>query len=104
MSRKLEIELELKIAHKAIEGLLAAGYGVGVYDGEEETVKDSKDAEAIKKALFTTDEDYLIAYKDGTKAGWVWLIYGNVQDVISDYTVNLEDALAETIKFAQSYD
>jgi len=72
-----------------------------VNDGEEITVHHSRDINAIKAALFTTDDDYLFAYQDadqddplnveqGSKNdrpdAWVRLIYGNDGwDVISDY-------------------
>ena len=37
--------------------------------------------------------------------GWVQFIYGNAGfDVINDYTVNLEAALARTNKLADSFD
>jgi hypothetical protein len=104
MSRKLEIELEMRICEKAVEGLLAAGYAVSVNDGEETTVKNCTDKSIIMDAVFTTDEDYLLAYKEGEEDGWVRLIWGNVQDLISDYTTNLEDAFKDANDFAASYD
>jgi hypothetical protein len=102
MSRKLEIELELKIAREAIKGLLKAGYSVSVDNGETEShASDSQ--KHIEAALFLTDEDTLYAWKEGKQYGWVQLIYGNVEAVISDYSMNLEEALKEANALAESY-
>lgn len=100
-------ELEKKIARSAAEDLIAAGYSVSVYDGEEVTLKESTDIKAILKAMFTTDEDHLYAMAQGEdgkskRVGWVQFTYGNDGwDVISDNTVNLEDALANTTALAE---
>lgn len=92
MSRKLEIELELRIVRKCAEDAIAMGYFVSVNDGEETTVKRSKDIDVIMAACLSTDEDYLIfhAKENGEfkKLGWARFIYGNVQDVLSDYSAN----------------
>lgn len=92
--------IEKRIAVAAIDQLLAAGFSLGVYDGEEITIHHSKDKKAIVKALFTTDEDRIFVYFDDTNPNdtrpnaWVYLVYGNDgYDVISDYTVNLEEHL-----------
>lgn len=79
--------------------LLDAGFLLGVNDGEEVTVKWSRDIKAIQKALFTTDEDYLFVYVDADQDDplnverderpdyWVRCVYGNDGwDVISDYS------------------
>ena len=80
--------------------LLDAGYLLGVNDGEEVTIHNSRDIAAIQKALFTTDEDYLYVYEDRDQDDplnvegederpdyWVRCIYGNDgYDVISDYS------------------
>lgn len=99
------IRIETRIAKSAIAELLSAGYTLGVYDGEETTIKQSTDKQAVLDALQTTDDDYLLVYKAGEskRCGWVRFVYGNDGwDVISDYTVNLEDALTETNKLADT--
>lgn len=93
MERNTEIKIEIFIAMKVAIALIDAGYKLGVNDGEETTVKNSTNLKEIQNALFTTDEDYLLVYKDGKKIGWVFLIWGNVEHVVSDYTVNLEHVL-----------
>jgi hypothetical protein len=76
-----------------VEQAIAAGFSIGVNDGEETVLTDCRDVETIMKALFSTDEDYLLLYESGNSDhfGWIWLVYGNgVDEVISDYTMNLE--------------
>lgn len=99
IENKVRLEVERRIAQQAIAELLAAGFTLGVNDGEEVTISRSKDAEAVLKAMMTTDSDYLLAYQDGVErhVGWVRFVYGNDGwDVINDYTVNLEEALTKT--------
>jgi len=102
MNRKLETELELRIAREAIKGLLKAGYSVSIDNGEKESPALTNE-QHISSVLFQTDEDWVYAWKEGKRVGWVLLIYGNVQDVISDYTVNLEETLKEASDLAESY-
>ena len=102
-NREAEIELERKVALMAVKGLLKAGFGVGVHDGEATVLKNSFDESAIMNALGATDEEDLIAYKDGKRVGRVNLIWGNLQDVINDYSSNLEDALKDALEFAYYY-
>ena len=101
--------IEQKIALTAVEQLLAAGYLLGVNDGEETTVHHSRDAKAIEAALFTTDEDYIYVYlkddKDVRPDFWVRLVYGNDgYDVISDYSVAIEHGLTEAHALAAFYE
>jgi len=104
MSCKLRHELERRIATQAIEDLIAAGYTIDVNDGEETTLKASSDRDAVLTAMFTTDEDWLYVNKDRNRIGWIRFVYGNDGfDVISDYTVNLEDVLTNTHALADQY-
>ena len=113
MSVKLRQELERRIAQAAIRQLLAAGFTLGVNDGEETTIHHSTDADAIEKAMFTTDEDVLLVYKaDDDPAAedyllpnyWVKFVYGNDgYDVISDYTSALDQHLSEANRLADQY-
>lgn len=102
MSVKMRQEVERKIAVAAINALLAAGYSLGVNDGEETTIHHSTDPKAIEKAMFTTDEDWLLVYvkggneKDVRPDYWVRFVYGNDGwDVINDYSVHLEPEVGE---------
>lgn len=97
-------EIERKIAIATIKDLLNSGHSISVNDGEEVTLERSTDQTDILDAMFTTDEDYLIAHKDGelTSIGWVRFIYGNDGwDVVNDYTTNLEHHLATSLNLAE---
>lgn len=87
-------EVERQIIVALVESLLAAGYLVGVNDGEETVLEPCSDAERIFSVMSTTDEDYLLT-RQGEKNGWIRLIYGNGTDVISDYTVNVPETIFE---------
>ena len=95
-------KIERQIARRAAKDLIAAGYKVAVFDGEEIALEASTDVRAIIAAMFSTDEAYPLAMPPGeggklTRAGWVRFIYGNTGfDVINDYTTNLETVLAGT--------
>jgi hypothetical protein len=109
-SVKMRQEVERKIAKAAIKQLLAAGYTLGVNDGEEITIHHSRDAQAIEAAMFTTDEDYLFVYvkgdnrRDTRPQYWVRFVYGNDGwDVINDYSVHLEPDLTEAQGIADYY-
>lgn len=83
---------------KIVFAAINAGFTVGVNDGEETVLKRSTNVSEIMRALFSTNEDYLLIYKDSGEVygpfecfGWVYLIYGNGPDeVVNDYTTNLE--------------
>ena len=85
-------EVERQIISLLVADCLAAGYAVGVNDGEDTTLRDSRDFPEIWAALDTTDEDYLLLSKGEVK-GWIRLIYGNGGDVISDYTTNVDETV-----------
>ncbi|VDA12154.1 hypothetical protein BANRA_01170 [Acinetobacter baumannii] len=57
--------IERQIARKAAKDLIAAGYKVAVFDGEEIALEASTDVRAIMAAMFSTDEDYLFAMTPG---------------------------------------
>ena len=111
-SIKARQRIEQTIALVTAQALLDTGYSLGVNDGEETTIHHSRDIAAIQKALFTTDEDWLLVYKheaghiysdadgaqheDNRADYWVRFVYGNDGwDVISDYTVHLEPVIGE---------
>lgn len=83
------IKAEKRMCTALVSACLKRGYEISVSDGEDWPVKRSNDKPAILAALFSTDEDVIvIRAKDGSKAGWFRLIYGNDgYDVISDYSV-----------------
>jgi hypothetical protein len=93
-------KIERRITAQAVTDLLAAGFTVSVFDGEETTVKKSSNKKAIVAALMTTDEDMLRAFNaDGKFVGMVYFVYGNDGwDVVNDYSISLEPFLTTTVQ------
>jgi hypothetical protein len=90
---------ERKIVSSVIDSALARNYTISVYDGEEYSLKRSTDKSEILKALASTESDVLhFRTEHGARIGWVWLIYGNGEDIISDWSDNKEtDELVKPI-------
>lgn len=92
--------VEIEIIKATVEALLAAGFQLSVFDGED-TSPISTDPKVIHDALYNTDEDYLHVFQKTDEHhlgnfGWVRFVYGNDGwDVINDYTVNLEPFIGE---------
>ena len=94
--------LEGQVMKSAISELIAAGFVLSVFDGEEITVKKSTDESAIFAAMRTADIDTLYADRpngDGREncRRFVQFVYGNDGwDVIADNSSSLEDYLSQT--------
>lgn len=109
-SVRARILVERRIIRRLVNDLLVAGFQVEVWDGEETALQPSIDIDAIMGAIMTTDDDHLYVYKteaDGTRPkahfGWIQLVYGNDgYDVVSDYTVNLEEVLKPSAELADA--
>ena len=96
---------ERDIITRAINGLLAHGFRLSVYDGWDET-EPTRDAQTVANALWTTDEDWLHVWAgdEDQRVGWVRLVYSNESyDVISDYTTNLDVALKDANARAKEF-
>lgn len=99
-------EPERIIVGKLVADLLAAGFWISVFDGEETTVKRSIDATEIFPALASTGVDHLNVGRVGDthRMGWVVLVWGNDCAVISDYTINLTEYVVGANKLAEVLD
>ena len=68
-------EVEIKIIRATVKALLAGGFTLSVFDGDEnhliENDGGSTNPAAIYDKLYETDEDYLNAWKDGEIFGYV---------------------------------
>lgn len=97
MKLEKRIAIEKRIAKKVVQDLLAQGYKITVYDGESCPISRSCNQKDILDAMFSVDEEYLFAYAQDEKkrTGSILFIYGNDGwDVIADYSISLEEALA----------
>jgi len=97
-------KIERAIISRAVTALLGSGYWLAVCQGDEEEQPASRYKRQIMKLLGECDEDRIIVYRDKTRVGWVYLVYGNDQGetVITDYTVNLEPQLAPVNAYAET--
>lgn len=79
------IRAERAIAHALLRRILKAGYSVRVHDGEKAHPLTSS-FEAAWDAMGETDEDTLLIFdEDGTQIGGIMLVWGNDEDLVSDY-------------------
>jgi hypothetical protein len=107
VARRVKVEeKEEKIVKETVTVLLLAGFQLTVdQGGEGEAHKPTTNVKAIYDDVMECDDDYLFAYKPGESEpfGWVRFVYGNDgNDVISDYTTNLEDVLAAVNVYADT--
>ena len=88
------IAVEFDIVSRAIDTLVLAGYQVR--EQEDGAFTDTRDT--LLDLLFNLDDAFVITRRrddDARESGWIRFVFGNGgYDVISDYTVNLEDVLA----------
>lgn len=111
-------KIELEIVNKLIADILAAGYRIAVstergYDIGEMLMGSTDPAKIIEEA-FSAGESHLFIQpatgpmvSDGgavVSDGWVYLIPGNGNYIISDYSVRLEHLLEGANAIADQYE
>lgn len=98
--------IERTIARRVVLDAIAAGFALNVNNGGDtsELPAPSKKVKEVLAAMFATDDEHLLLYKDDKRVGWVYLVYGNDGwDVVSDYTVNLEKVMEGANQLADKY-
>lgn len=81
---------EARAARSLIHHALRLGYSISVNDGQEWTVKHSRNRDDILFALASTGED-IVRCSNGQQVAVFYLIWGNDEDgseLISDHTDN----------------
>ena len=76
-------------ATQLVERILAAGFTISVYDGEEYSISKSTDKAAILNAMGETDSDTLLLRHPIGGKGTIFLVWGNADDgsdLVSDYS------------------
>jgi len=95
-------DLERTIARRLITKLLAAGCAITISNGGapgDEEIEDSTDKEAILQAMSQTGLDYVRSAIDGQNVSTIMLVYGNDEDLVSDFTDNeFTNAIIEAIQ------
>ena len=85
---------EIRIAKAVVDALLAKGWIISVWEAEDWALEHSIDRDQILKAMGSTVMDKLCAETDDCDhVGWVMLIWGNGEDLISDNTESLTEVL-----------
>lgn len=116
---KQRIACEKEIFSRVVDVALAAGYWLRVHNGEDWDTTLTQDKAELVKEYNNCDEARLYFLKADKKqsttqdaldngnvyCGWVYFVYGNDgPDVISDYTVNLEDLLKPVNDYCDTLD
>lgn len=107
MSRKWDQELETQIASRVIERLLEIGpvtVNNDTFGHGDNVVIQSRKGEDILAAMFSTDGDMLLVRMPSKHLAYVQFIWGNIQDCIHDYTLDLEEALKPVLEFCNTWD
>lgn len=79
---------EKSVLRGIINRALAKGFTVSLFDGEEWTVRRSRNAQEVIGAMFTVDEETL-RFRDaeGVKIGDAFIVHGNSpEEVVCDHT------------------
>jgi len=103
MSIKWNRVLENKIIKMAVKNVLKSGYIAQIWDDNTLAYKGKN----LNKIIDTTNEfdDCMILFDDKNSGShaWIKLTFGNCQDVISDYTLNIEKELQSAILFSEKW-
>lgn len=84
--------MEKKIVANLLKKILANGFSVNIDNGGDcyELDAPTQCFKTLCKEVGAAGHDNLILFKEGREYGWVSLIWGNGEDIISDYSINLE--------------
>ena len=101
---------ERLICRKLLDTIVAKGFCFIVNDGEENVTKRITDVDVGMAAMFSTDADVIKIFPISEsplseklpRLGSVSLIYGNGSDVISDYSLSVEDIIQPANLFADT--
>ena len=82
---------ERRIVRKLVRKALGLGYVISVFDGEEWCLRSStSEADIMSSIQSTESEELVFRTRDGYIVGAIVLVYGNGEDVITDYSDNME--------------
>lgn len=90
------VEAEQASYKYLISSLLHQGFHLSISDGEEYVIRKSNDRDSIMDVSFSTDEQFIVVYRNGIDFGNIEVIYGNGPvSLISDHSVSLDDYLKD---------
>lgn len=80
---------ERRIARQLLAAIFSEpGRSVTVSNGGDETTGLILRESGVYRHLASTGSDVVTIYERGEQIGWVWLVWGNGEDLISDYSDN----------------
>lgn len=79
--------VEARIVRALVDSAVGAGCSVSVWDGEAWALRSSVCQPDILDAMASSDDDVVAFRRNGSLIGSVKLIYGNGEDLISDWTL-----------------
>ena len=104
-STKPEIVAERAVARQVVRDLLDAGFFVALANDEGFAVARTKNYLDLVQELNGTGTDFLVARDSVGVVGVVQLTYYNGPcDLIADYCLELEDALAKSLRMAAAFE
>lgn len=107
---KEEDRIRREIVTNVYKAFKDKGYRISIsHDSQNETEKTVHSVKACLKQVFefeyTTDRCWLFAHgHSGHVAYWVMFVIDNVQDIVSDYSINAEAILKPICENTQKYD
>lgn len=115
-SHHMEVEIERKIVSAVVKDLLKAGFRLSVslergYDLDEMLLGSTEYTKIMREA-FAGDECHIFVHEatgelieDGrmNDKGYIYLVFGNGPEVLSDWTTNLDSYLARAQKISDHY-
>lgn len=97
------IAIENDVVTRTVDALLAAGYALTIREDVWRPEVPTRDRALILAELEETDDDVLVAIREGDTRGWVRFVYGNDGwDVICDYSSRLEGVLTDVNAYVDS--
>lgn len=88
----MELAIEKRIVNKLLRRIIDQGYLINIDNGGNcyELKFPTKNLSVIRKELRATGHDDLILFRNDTRIGFISLVWGNGEDVVSDYSCCLE--------------
>ncbi len=80
--------LQEQIINNLLAAILAGGYSITVNDGDDDVLKYSTDTTRIINNMGATDTDLLKVYQGTEYIGFILLVPGNGDDIVSNHSGN----------------
>lgn len=96
-------KVEREILERLTNDLFAAGYTLKVYNGVYNSPL-CENTDLLLEYCNSTGVDQLIAFRDGKRAGWVEVVFGNGRDIISDWSESITVPVEKVVDWVNGHD